>query len=439
MQVFAITSSWPASTGGVGFSMQTKGRGNFSRLSSGSLCAIIIAMLGALSETKSAVAQVPCRYTVEYLPNPSPCAFWNRYIEPTGISPNGRYVCGSIDDCGTGGFAVVVDTQGMQMTIIPRPLGVISMRGYGVNDNKEVCGFLTHFLGTGGDRAFLWRNGVLTELGVPPSATDSFAYAINNKTEITGECAPGRQAYLWGDGKFTLLILPVGWGSVGFDIDDSSRIVGYMGGNEFTSHAFLWSAGRVTDLGVIPDGDSAAAFSISANGCIAGFGADYDFPSGQQARAFFYQDGQMINLGLLPSAIWSQAFSTNGVSTIGTCGLVNDSVAFVFTSGTMRRLDQLQTNPNLIIQSSRSISIDGSIAAHGRIAGTHHGIVLRPINSPTGDVTLDCRVSVPDLLAVINSWGSCGNNPFCSSDVNNDGVVNHLDLLIVLQHWAQQT
>lgn len=399
---------------------------------------ILVAVLICTWVKVTALGQMPCRYTVEYLPNPSPCPFWDRFIEPTGISPNGRYVCGWTSDCGTNSLAVVVDTQTMQMTIIPRPASVISMRAYDVNDNCEAVGTLTKFFGTGGEHAFLWSKGVLTDLGVPSSATDSFGYAINNKAEITGECyvAGFRRAYLWRESNFTLLNLP--GSGVGLDIDEKSHIVGYMGGSPFTSHAFLWSDSKVIDLGIIPDGDSAAAYSISPDGDIAGFGADNDFPSGQRARAFLYTNGQMLNLGLLPGAIESRATATNGSVVVGTCSMQNDSAGFMFANGSMRRLDSIQSNASLIIYHTSAISDDGSVAATGRIASVHHGIVLRPIAAPVGDINADCRAGVPDLLAIINTWGACGQNPFCPADLNGDGTVNPLDLIVLIQHWDQQ-
>lgn len=394
----------------------------------------------------STAGQAPCRYVVEYIPNPPPCQYWERYVGVTGISPNGRYVCGAISDCNLGNYAVVVDTQppgggAMQMTVIPRPAGIVDMIASGVNDKNEVCGTMYYYWGTGGSRTFLWRDGVVTNLGVPDGTTDSFGYAINSKTEITGECfeVGSRRAYLWRKGSFTLLNLPIGSGSVGFDIDDDSRIVGYMGGNQFTSHAFIWSDSKVTDLGVIPDGDSAAAYSISSDGCIAGFGADHDYPPGERARAFFFSKGQMYNLGLLPGAVESRASGTNGHVTVGTCSFANDSAGFTFANGMMRRLDQMQDDPNLVIPWATAISENGFVAAHAIVSGTHFGVRLVPAMAPTGDLNADCKVNVQDLLGIINQWGACDAGGFCNADLNNDGIVNQMDMLVVIQHWGQQS
>jgi hypothetical protein len=47
-------------------------------------------------------------------------------------------------------------------------------------------------------------------------------------------------------------------------------------------------------------------------------------------------------------------------------------------------------------------------------------------------------VGVPDLLAVINSWGSCG--PPCAADIappGGNGTVGVPDLLAVINSWGQ--
>jgi hypothetical protein len=53
------------------------------------------------------------------------------------------------------------------------------------------------------------------------------------------------------------------------------------------------------------------------------------------------------------------------------------------------------------------------------------------------DITADGTVGVPDLLQVINSWGSCG--PPCAADVDppgGNGTVGVPDLLIIINGWG---
>jgi endonuclease/exonuclease/phosphatase family metal-dependent hydrolase len=51
----------------------------------------------------------------------------------------------------------------------------------------------------------------------------------------------------------------------------------------------------------------------------------------------------------------------------------------------------------------------------------------------SADVDNSGEVNVTDLLAVIDSWGSCD---MCSADINGDGVVDVSDLLVIIGSWG---
>ena len=69
----------------------------------------------------------------------------------------------------------------------PRDLGTLDGRGTGtalaLNDKGEVVGECETFLHGGQTRAFIWRRGVLTDLG---GAGDRVALGINNRTQVIG-------------------------------------------------------------------------------------------------------------------------------------------------------------------------------------------------------------------------------------------------------------
>jgi hypothetical protein len=53
------------------------------------------------------------------------------------------------------------------------------------------------------------------------------------------------------------------------------------------------------------------------------------------------------------------------------------------------------------------------------------------------DITGDSAVGVPDLLAVINSWGAC--SPGCDADLvppGGDNTVGVPDLLYIINNWG---
>lgn len=64
--------------------------------------------------------------------------------------------------------------------------------------------------------------------------------------------------------------------------------------------------------------------------------------------------------------------------------------------------------------------------------------------APAGDVNEDGLVNVADLLMVLNAWGPCpqpcspgSGGASCPADVNDDCTVNVSDLLAVINEWGQ--
>ncbi len=56
--------------------------------------------------------------------------------------------------------------------------------------------------------------------------------------------------------------------------------------------------------------------------------------------------------------------------------------------------------------------------------------------SITGDLNGDGVVNVLDLLILLENWGQCDNTRDCPADLNDDGIVNVMDLLILLENWG---
>ena len=74
-----------------------------------------------------------------------------------------------------------------------------------------------------------------------------------------------------------------------------------------------------------------------------------------------------------------------------------------------------------------------NVVCIGKVSDDDDVIIIDP--PVLGDLTGDGLVDVLDLLVVIADWGSCPGE--CgAADLNGDGVVDVLDLLIILQEWA---
>jgi probable HAF family extracellular repeat protein len=72
-------------------------------------------------------------------------------------------------------------------------LGGNSSSASGINDRGQIVGFST--TASGDFHAFLYENGVMTDLGTLPGSNFSVANGINNRGDVVG--ASGGHAVLW--------------------------------------------------------------------------------------------------------------------------------------------------------------------------------------------------------------------------------------------------
>jgi len=165
-------------------------------------------------------------------------------------------------------------------------------------------------VGCSANRAFLYENGVLTEIETLGRAGYAIAYGINDSGQIVGGCGGDPHAFLY-DGTKTIDLNTFGGDfSEAFDINNHGQVVGYIGKFGGDTVPFSYEDGVTTDLGNF-GGWEGRAHAINDHGQIVGFSRTEE----SAVRAFLYEDGMMHNLNDLipPNSGWvlSGAYDIN--------------------------------------------------------------------------------------------------------------------------------
>jgi probable HAF family extracellular repeat protein len=166
----------------------------------------------------------------------------------------------------------------------------------GLNDLGQVVGEST--TATGEWHAFLWEDGVMTDLGTL-GGSYSAAYGINNVGQVVGgsrtATSSWERAFLWQDGAMTELAALPGTpdpASRATLINDVGQIVGSCVSAEDEWHSCLWAEGSApVDLGTL-GGYEVEAWAINDLGQVVG----RDF---EPWRPFLWQSGTMTSLDTL--------------------------------------------------------------------------------------------------------------------------------------------
>jgi len=169
-----------------------------------------------------------------------------------------------------------------------------------------------------GPQAYLWRPGrAPVGLGTLGGGR-SQASEINRSGSVLGYSANAEgqsRMFLWRHGRMTDLgtlggdeTYPSPYGSVQQpdQLNDRDQVVGTSYTETGESHAFLWTRGRMRDLGTL-GGPSSEAVGVNDHGDVVGRSVN---ASGTYS-AFLWRDGTMIDLGAVADAYYSEALSIN--------------------------------------------------------------------------------------------------------------------------------
>lgn len=201
---------------------------------------------------------------------------------------------GAINNCGQAvGYVEGINFQSAflwtdgVMTDLGALTGSTSSIAKGINDNGQVVGIADH-------NAFLYSDGVITMLGSQQGWFRSTAVDINNNGQVVGN-AQGYGGFIYSGGVMTQLDVPESHGFVPQSINNNGQVVGYANLLSGPTTAFLYSDGEMISLAQ-PGWTMSHATSINDSGQVVG---TYWNGSGDGFRAFLYSDGEMIDLGRL--------------------------------------------------------------------------------------------------------------------------------------------
>ncbi|MEJ2548707.1 MAG: hypothetical protein P8125_12995 [Gemmatimonadota bacterium] len=174
--------------------------------------------------------------------------------QATDINEHGQVV-GSAMTVGSSFHAVLWDNG--VFTELPTLGGQFS-EALAINNAGVAVGFSTDISGT--YRGVIWQRGDVMPIAGLEIATD-----INGSGHVVGQTPSGRPA-LWKNGSLVQLTNAPGQA---FGINDAGQIVGAYVAPSGEQHAFLWTAGTLTDLGVANETSEARA--INNRGQVVGW------------------------------------------------------------------------------------------------------------------------------------------------------------------------
>ena len=175
-----------------------------------------------------------------------------------------------------------------------------------INDHGDIAG--TSYTPGRGTQIVLWRNGTITDLG-QAGGSDAVVTGMNNRRQIIGYAVFGSfsRPFIWQDGVFTYLPA-LSDATYPWAINDRGEIAGSASFDDGTQRAVLWRDGAIIDLGRLPGSRYTSALGINDHGQVVGFALNPDI---RTYRAFVWEDGRTTELPPLPGSPWAVAAAIN--------------------------------------------------------------------------------------------------------------------------------
>ena len=274
------------------------------------------------------------------------------------------------------------------------PGDTISVAG-SVNGRGDVVGTSGQLAGGGivGGHGFLYHNGSLTDLGVPFGDVSNAA-AINNSGQILMDATslqvgvPGEHSYIVSNGTYAD-IGNLGGPVEALAINDAGQVTGFATVGNTGSFAFLYTNGKMQNLGALPGMITSQGHGINNVGQVVGFSEGLPNSVGQNPpeHAFLYSDGVMHDL----SNVFGQTSIATAINDKGQIVGGGGGKVFLYSGGTATEVDGNYPgayawavnnvgvavgNANFIGLNHAAIYQDGGITDLNTLIGPSSGLTL---------------------------------------------------------------
>ena len=292
------------------------------------------------------------------------------------------------------------------------------------------------------------KNNLLTDLTPNQNTQTSEAYDVNNlpQEQIVGEFRNGNntEAFLWQNGIFTNLntLLGASW-SKAEGINDSGVVVGTRGIGGSNSKAYLYDTGNNSIVDVYPEAYISFGHAINEDGHMVG--RAYELPQGflydgnlhdlptlggnatdptdindiglivgaskttQEDWHAFVQDANGIHDINDAGASYSKAWGINNQNVVvGQANFGNGSEAFIREPGKQmeRLMPKIQTLGGWTeLWKALDINDQGQICGTGVIHGEYRGFVLTPVKKGVFEFEKDLPILVAEILFGVGTGG----------------------------------
>jgi probable HAF family extracellular repeat protein len=328
--------------------------------------------------------------------------------------------------------------------------GTVSSGANSINNKSWVTGH-SNLPGDQEEHAFLWRKGVMTDLGTLGGFNSNVPFPVKNDDGLiaaqgqTSAIDPLREnffgpftcdqngdpcqggdlinlGFVWQNGVITALPTLGGNNGVATGANNSSQVVGFAENSTqdpscvppqvLDWEAVIWGPkqGEIHELPPFPDDSVAAALAVNDKGqVVGGSGICGPVSSAVSLHAVLWQDGSLINLGSFGGAMNNVAVAINNRGqVVGFSDLPGDATfhAFFWENGIMTDLGTL---PGDFSSSASGINNEG------QVVGT------------SCDQNGNCRVFLWEIgvMTDLNGLISQGSSLYLTvaSDINDRGEI----------------